>query len=174
VDFVQGDAHSLPFPSKSFDIALCHFLLLWVENPFRVLAEMCRLVHPGGTVLAMAEPDYGARVDYPDPLVRLGEYQRQSLRLQGADPFIGRKLAGYFHQAGLVEIECGILGGQWNAPLAREEWESEWKVMESDLQHLAGTDADLEALKNLDWNAWLRGERILYVPTFYAWGRVSG
>jgi hypothetical protein len=36
--------------------------------------------------------------------------------------------------------------------------------------HLSLTD--LQTLKQLDWQAWLHGERILFVPTFYACGCV--
>ena len=78
---VQADAHHLPFASASFDLALCHFLLLWVLDPARVLTEMRRTARPGGAVLALAEPDYGGRIDYPPELATLGER-----RARGAAP----------------------------------------------------------------------------------------
>ncbi len=170
--FIQADAHHIPFPSQAIDIAVCHYLLLWVDQPSRVLGEMSRVVRPGGMVLALAEPDYGGRIDYPHDFIRLGEIQRQSLLRQRADPLLGRKLAGLFQKAGLLEIESGVLGGQWAAPPSLEEWESEWDVLEADLAHLASEHIDLEVIKSQDWLAWQAGERILYVPTFYASGKV--
>jgi ubiquinone/menaquinone biosynthesis C-methylase UbiE len=84
-----ADALALPYASGIFDITFCHFLLLWVGDPFLALREMKRVTRPGGSILALAEPDYGARVDKPDELAVLGRWQTESLRRQGADPFIG-------------------------------------------------------------------------------------
>jgi len=164
----------MPFPSHTFDIALCHFVLLWVSDPLQVVCEMRRIVRPGGKVLALAEPDYDGRIDYPDRLARLGSLQRESLRHQGAQPGIGRRLRAIFHQAGLMDIESGALGGQWASLPSQEEWRSEWDVLESDLAHLTTEDLDLESLQSEDWDAWQMGERVLYVPTFYASGVVPG
>ena len=80
-------------------------------------------------MLALAEPDYGGRVDYPDTLARLGGLQTEAIRKQGADPETGRKLGWMFAQAGLSEIEVGVLGGQWRAELSENEWELEWQVL---------------------------------------------
>jgi SAM-dependent methyltransferase len=170
--FTQGDAQELPFHSNAFDLAFCHFVLLWVNDPLRVVCEMARVVVPGGAVLALAEPDYGGRIDYPPELSVLGEGQQQSLRLQGADPEMGRKLAGIFHLAGLTAIETGVLGGQWRSAPSKDEWDLEWLVMEHDLKGDPGKAIDADRLKALDWTAWQSGERVLFVPTFYALGFV--
>jgi len=173
-ELTHGEAHALPYGDDSFDIALCHFLLLWVQDPLRVVGEMRRITRPGGHILALAEPDYGGRVDYPPELAILGEWQTEALRSQGADPFIGRKLAGIFHRAGLESVETGTLGGQWSGPPDWEAWESEWAVMESDLKEKTLRDAEsLRVLKAMDKSAYEKEERILFVPTFYAWGRSS-
>ena len=166
-----GDAYHLPYPGASFDLSLCHFLLLWVGNPLQVLAEMRRVTRPGHAILALAEPDYGGRIDYPAELEQLGEWQQAALRRQGADPQIGRQLAGLFSKTGLKEIESGVLGGQWSGPPEREAWDSEWAMLRADL---AGSvpAAQLDGMQAEDRRAWQRGERVLYVPTFYAWGRV--
>lgn len=179
----RGDALALPYPDGCFDIALCHFLLLWVDDPAQVLREMARVTHPGGALLALAEPDYGGRVDFPEELAILGEWQTESLRGQGADPLMGRKLAGLFHGARLQSVETGALGGQWSGPPDWEAWESEWAVLESDLKEQPSFFAKhpdgirvgekLGFLKDLDKSAYEKGERVLFVPTFYAWGRVS-
>jgi SAM-dependent methyltransferase len=168
-DWVQADAHALPFPSASFDLALCHFLLLWVRDPIRVVSEMKRVTRPGGAVLALAEPDYSGRIDYPDELAVLGAAQRTALQRRGGDPLIGRRLGEILSQAGLIEVETGVIGGQWRAAPSKQEMDLEWAVLESDL---AGVfpPAELKRLRRLDEAAYRQGSRILYVPTFYAWG----
>ena len=165
-----GDALSLPYRSSSFDVTLCHFLLLWVDDPLQVMREMKRVTRPGGFVLALAEPDYGGRVDFPEELAPLGEWQRESLARQGADPLMGRRLAGLFHKAGLEAVETGALGGQWSASPDWEAWESEWAVLESDLSDTPNLSKKLRELKILDRSARAKGERVLFVPTFYALG----
>jgi len=193
--FIQGDAHQLPFPAGAFDIVLCHFLLLWVTDPIQVVREMRRLARPGGAVLALAEPDYAGRIDYPAEYTLLGKWQRDALMRQGAQPDLGRRLGEIFSLVGLESIETGILGGQWKQPPTREEWELEWQVIENDLissqppgpvsvrnghrddagasriSNLADLSTELERLRQQDWSAWQRRARILFVPTFYAWGR---
>jgi SAM-dependent methyltransferase len=166
----RADAHSLPFTSETFDVVLCHYLLLWLPDPARVLAEMRRVTRPGGAVLALAEPDYGGRIDHPAALIPLGPAQQLALRHQGAEPQMGRRLARLFAQTGLDGVETGVLAGQWQAPPSKEDWELEWEVLLEDLEgQIPGQE--LERLRRLDWAAWQSGERVLFLPTFYACGR---
>jgi SAM-dependent methyltransferase len=171
--FTLGDAHNLPYEDGSFDLTLCHFLLLWVANPSEVLSEMRRVTRPGGALLALAEPDYGGRIDYPSELAELGRLQADSLRRQGAEPELGRRLASLFTSLRLENIESGVLGAQWSSPLSPAELESEWAVIRYDLGASLSM-SELEHLRQVDAEAWRSGRRVLYVPTFYAWGRVTG
>ena len=166
----QGNALQLPYPDKSFDIVYCHFFLLWVENPLQALIEMRRVAKAGAHILAFAEPDYTQRVDEPPELIPLGQWQAESLRRQGADPGLGARLADLFFKAGIQVIETGTIQSSESTPAA-EDWETEWAVIESDL---AGSilRADLQNMKRLDQEARARGERVLHVPTYFAWGRV--
>jgi SAM-dependent methyltransferase len=174
IPLTLGDAHGLPYPSAVFDITLCHFLILWVIDPVLVVREMARVTQPGGVVLALAEPDYGGRIDFPPELEVLGDWQQTALRQQGADPLIGRKLRAVFQQVGIADVEAGLLGGQWSGMPSPEDWEMEWKVLEEDIKkvtNISGT-SEVIRLQKLDKLAWEQGERVLFVPTFYAWGRV--
>jgi SAM-dependent methyltransferase len=170
-----GDAHHLPYANDSFDAACCHFLLLWVSEPGQVVAELARVTRPDGAVLLMAEPDYGGRIDYPYELAILGKWQGQALSRAGANPQIGRRLSALLSRAGLVQVESGVLGGQWAGAPSQGEWQLEWQVLRADLEQLPGLlpgrRAEIDALQEIDRQAWQRGERVLFVPTFYAWGR---
>ena len=166
-----GDALCLPYPDERFDIVLCHFLLLWVSDPQRALGEMKRVTRPGGYILALAEPDYSARIDEPAELAVLGRWQAESLQRQGADVSLGDKLAGLFYQAGIELVETGAIESQGNDAPTSAERELEWAVLENDLANFVSVD-EFQRLKKMDEAAWKRGERILHVPTYFAWGRV--
>lgn len=169
-DYSAADALALPFPTGEFDAAVCHFFLLWVSRPEQALAEMARVTRYGGVVLALAEPDYGGRMDYPPELAVLGRKQAEALVRQGANTQLGRELAALLRGAGLREVEVGLLGGQWQAACLPQGWETEWKVLENDLK-VDVPPGELQRLKDIDRRAWEKGERILFVPTFYGWGR---
>jgi SAM-dependent methyltransferase len=52
--FQQGDAQALPFPDKRFDAAVMALVIFFVPDPAKGVAEMARVVRPGGTVAAYA------------------------------------------------------------------------------------------------------------------------
>lgn len=168
---IQGNALALPYRSGCFDVTLCHFLLLWVPDPVQVLREMKRVTRPGGALLVMAEPDYSRRIDQPQSLTRLGELQTRSLHMQGADPAIGEKLSALFTEAQIDWIEAGPLERMDAGRLDAQDWELEWSILESDLAGLVSV-SELTAYKQIDLQARKSGERTLFVPTHFAWGRV--
>jgi len=164
----RGNALQLPYSDNSFDAVYCHFLLLWVDDPIQALLEMKRVARK--YVIAFAEPDYAKRVDKPDELILLGKWQADSLRQQGADPNFGVRLAESFFQAGINIIETGTIQSVGNEA-SLEDWEMEWAVIESDLAESVSGE-DIQKMKEMDKAARERNERLLHVPTHFAWGRV--
>jgi demethylmenaquinone methyltransferase/2-methoxy-6-polyprenyl-1,4-benzoquinol methylase len=53
VELVEADARSLPFPDASFDHLTFTYLLRYVEEPGSTLAELARVVRPGGTIASL-------------------------------------------------------------------------------------------------------------------------
>jgi ubiquinone/menaquinone biosynthesis C-methylase UbiE len=51
-EFRLGDALALPFPADRFDAAVMALVLVFVPEPARGVAEMARVVRPGGMVAA--------------------------------------------------------------------------------------------------------------------------
>ncbi len=180
VSLVCGNALHLPYPPGIFDITFCHFLLLWVSDPLSALLEMKRVTRSGGAVLALAEPDYTSRIDKPADLAPLGVWQAGSLREQGADPALGSRLSSLFQQAGIPITETGTLQQSPVSGMGRSDGhplltpadrDLEWAVLESDLAGRVPA-RDLLRMKRIDERAWLKGERVLHVPTYFAWGLV--
>jgi SAM-dependent methyltransferase len=52
--FQKGDAMALPFPNDSFDAAVMALVIFFVPEPVKGVAEMARVVRPGGLVSAYA------------------------------------------------------------------------------------------------------------------------
>lgn len=48
IDYVGGRAERLPFPAASFDLAACCDVLEHVDSPEAVIAEIARVLRPGG------------------------------------------------------------------------------------------------------------------------------
>jgi demethylmenaquinone methyltransferase/2-methoxy-6-polyprenyl-1,4-benzoquinol methylase len=53
IRLVEGTAERLPFDDASFDALTFTYLLRYVEHPGETLAELARVVRPGGTVAAL-------------------------------------------------------------------------------------------------------------------------
>ena len=105
VEIIEGDARHTGLAAGSFDLAHARTLLINVPKPDGIVAEMVRLVKPGGFV-AVLEPDVGMSLCYP-PLPawdRMSEIFRTTYAMDGADPLIGRRVAELFREAGLVDV----------------------------------------------------------------------
>jgi len=53
VELVEASAESLPFADASFDALTFTYLLRYVDDPGATLAELARVVRPGGTIAAL-------------------------------------------------------------------------------------------------------------------------
>ena len=162
-----GDAHKLPYQDQAFDICFFHFVLLWLQDPVAALVEAGRVTRPGGAVLALAEPDYSQRVDKPASLSELGILQTEALGAQGANPELGGRLTSLFHAAGLSVVESGQLDQPDDRGPTNSDASLEWEVLRADL-HGRIPDIELDRLAAEDLRARQAGERVLLVPTFYA------
>ena len=50
VQLHEGDAVALPFPTAYFDVAVMPLVIVFIDDALRAVAEMRRVVRPGGTV----------------------------------------------------------------------------------------------------------------------------
>jgi len=62
--FRQGDAMALPFPDDTFDVAVMPLVIFFVPDPAKGVAEMARVVSPGGAVTAYSWDMLGGGFPY--------------------------------------------------------------------------------------------------------------
>ncbi len=163
-DVSQGDALSLPYEDSSFDIVYCSFVLLWVRDPVKAVSEMKRVSKRW--VLALAEPDFGARIDYPERLAKLTQLIIQGIREDGGDPLIGRKLRSVFSACGL-KADIGVHPGVWDLDRLYAETMDEWRWIDMTV-NVGGRREDLSVLRTAWIDALKRGSLFQFNPFFYA------
>ncbi len=101
VYFEQGDIFHLPFPDASFDLVWSKYVLQWVKEPAAAIAEFREVTAPGGTVLCCNFDGFAVTHWPEDPAVQADAGRVFSGLV---DPFIGRKMASLFAQAGLMDV----------------------------------------------------------------------
>jgi ubiquinone/menaquinone biosynthesis C-methylase UbiE len=95
----QADAHRLPFEADSIDRARTDRVLMHVTDPAAVLAELHRVLRPGG-LLTLAEPDWDAlAIDHPDLAISRA-FTRYIAERVNRNPAIGRQLPRLATQTG--------------------------------------------------------------------------
>ena len=102
---VEGDARHTGLDDSSFDVVHARTLLINIPDPGVVVTEMKRLVRPGGWVAVM-DPDMAVQLYHPHNPAwdRLHEIFMLAFQIDGADPFIGRRLPEILRAAGLTDI----------------------------------------------------------------------
>jgi ubiquinone/menaquinone biosynthesis C-methylase UbiE len=102
--FRQADAQALPFPDRSFDAAAMALVITFIPDPAKAVAEMARVVRPGGMIATYMWDTEAGGV----PLAPLGrafksmgkEYARAS-----SDASRREVMQALWHGAGLQLVE---------------------------------------------------------------------
>ncbi|MEU3986071.1 methyltransferase domain-containing protein [Streptomyces sp. NPDC026672] len=103
--FADGDALALPLPDASVDVVWCERVLQHLTDPERAVAEMVRVLRPGGRV-ALLDTDWATTVLHPGDPDAIQALTAGALT-SAANPYSGRRLVGQASAAGLVVDDRG-------------------------------------------------------------------
>ncbi len=168
VSFMKCDISHLPFGDGTFDLALCNLVLMWVREPERAVSELARVVKKGGYVAATLEPDYGGRIDFPD--MPFADAIVRDIRSKGGDPFVGRKLKGWFRRAGL-DVQVGILSSIWDDAAMLANFDDDWKMNVKVFRDSGFSDDEIASFMRKEKSAIAEGVRVSFFPCFCAIGK---
>jgi ubiquinone/menaquinone biosynthesis C-methylase UbiE len=103
--FRQGDALALPFADRAFDVAIMALVIFFVPEPAKAVAEMVRVVAPGGTVAAYAWDVMGGGFPLQPVQTELKAMGFNPTRPPSSEASTIEALQELWSDAGLVEVE---------------------------------------------------------------------
>ncbi len=126
-EFRKGDAMALPFPAARFEVATMALVIFFVPEPAKGVAEMVRVVAPGGEVAAYAW-DFlaGGFPSYPI-LAELEAIGFPPVRPPSPEASKMDALQKLWTDAGLVDVETRRIDVQRQFASFDEYWEASTK-----------------------------------------------
>ena len=128
---VRGDLRRLPFRTGAFDLEVCSLVLHYLRDPATAVAELARVLRPGGRLLLCD------REASPDPVLREGQERLERAR----NPEFARllspaEMADLLRAAGFESLR--------EDPVEDEEdlgaWSRGSRPLRRDLERLRGRD----------------------------------
>jgi SAM-dependent methyltransferase len=104
VEILVGDAHELPLEDASVDRARADRVLQHLADPERAVAELHRVVRPGGTVV-LADPDWDTLAIADPDTATSRAYTRYVTGHVVRNATIGRELTRLLHAAGFAVVD---------------------------------------------------------------------
>jgi SAM-dependent methyltransferase len=143
--FRQGSAMALPYADDSFDAAVMALVIFFVPEPAKGIAEMARVIRPGGGVCAYAWDILGGGFPYfalQDEMAKLGQQAMWPPSVEAARIEALRKS---WQEAGLIDVETRELVVQRSYADFDDFWAAARKgpAIAPRMTQLAGADAGL-------------------------------
>lgn len=120
----QADAHHLPFPDQSFDLATCRFGVMFFKHPEQAMTELHRVLKPGARACFVAWGTF--EQPYWQTTMKIVHQHVGGTMLEpgGPDPFrfaTPGSLSKVLQAAGFHDLEESTRTVPWTWPGATEE-----------------------------------------------------
>ena len=153
--FHVGDIAALPFEDGYFDVAHCHDVLMYIPDTQAVLAEVKRVLKPGG-VIGCREMICRSSFTYPDfgVIWQAWDMFEDIIATDGGHPQMGRRLKGQLIEAGFANLR--MTGGLdlYGSPeevafihYFAQQWFLSHDMTDAALKYGASTEAIIENIR---------------------------
>jgi 2-polyprenyl-3-methyl-5-hydroxy-6-metoxy-1,4-benzoquinol methylase len=177
VEFREGSIYELAFDDASFDVGTLFSMMETLDDPLAGLAEVRRVVRPGG-LIGVSSIEYGGLILHGPDEALLRRFYELRLRIWQAQGDVhfhrGRELRSLLLRAGFVDVEVGLTYfsygteerirqfGLGRAADCRDEW-----YVDSIARYGLAEPAELDELES----AWIRWSESPDAFAAFAWGR---
>ena len=120
--FREGDAMALPFAENAFDVATMALVIFFVPDPAKSVAEMARVVRPGGVIAAYAWDVLGGGFPLEPIQAETRALGLKTLRPPSVDASRIDALHGLWTGAGLVSVNTKVITVQRTFASFDELW----------------------------------------------------
>jgi SAM-dependent methyltransferase len=177
VELRQGGVFDLPFANASFDVVWSKYVMQWINDPEKAVAEFRRVTKPGGVVVC-CNFDGFAVTHYPED----ESLQRHILTVfpRLVDVNIGRKTAPIFYECGLINISVlfepdslfttvGTID-----PERRENWVVQLAAARPHIAKILGSDDAAREFCDAFVRYYDRPDTSSYTALYFVRGQVPG
>jgi ubiquinone/menaquinone biosynthesis C-methylase UbiE len=175
VEFNRGSVFDLRLADASFDVVWSKYVMQWINEPEKAVAEFRRVTKPGGVVVC-CNFDGFAVTHYPED----AELQPQILTVfpRLVDVYIGRKTAPIFYACGLTDISVNFepdalfttIGSV--DPERRENWVVQLAAARPHIAKILGGDEAAREFSEAFIRYYDRADTSSYTALYFIRGRV--
>jgi ubiquinone/menaquinone biosynthesis C-methylase UbiE len=179
VEFIEGSIYELDVPNASVDVCTLCSMMETLDDPLAGLAEVRRVLKPGG-LLGASSIEYGGLILHGpgEPLLRrFYELRLKLWEAQGdVHPYRGRELRGLLSAAGFEQVEARTTYFNYGTEervrafgLGRAaDCRDEWYVIGL-TEHGFADEGEIDALEQA-WTRWAESPDSFVA---FAWGRAT-
>lgn len=122
--FRQGDGMALPYCNDTFDAAVMALVVFFISDPARGVAEMARVVRPGGLAAAYVWDVVNGGAPSEAVMIEMKKIGCTPPRAPKAEASTPEGLQALWTQAGFAQIEAGVV----RARRTFEDFEDYWST----------------------------------------------